>query len=252
LPIADLIVLLRDELLVRVDTDQEKVGEIWKPNTSSREASITARVLAVGPEQHYYTGGERVVLGLFSGVTLALEGIDTEDQVRVLKPEAVLALLPNTLLHADLRVQEVYGLEDVEAAEWCCAPPGRLLVEREEMPLRRGKIHIPEGIRTSTRAHEATVVHTGASVEGFAPGERVLLTTMVLGRSIAFGIHPCRTLWLVTPSQILCKLAAEPEEGQILDNCGEHRLAHWHESPVLTDPVDHAPILDEADPGGLR
>jgi hypothetical protein len=246
MPIADLIVLLRDELLVRVDPECAKVGAVWKPDTSMREASVTARVLSVGPESRHYQGGERVVLSLFSGTTLALEGIDVEDQVRVVKPEHVLALLTagSTLVYE--------AMANAAGADYVTAPAGHLLVEREEMPLKRGKIHIPPNSRTQTRAHEAVVVHVGAGVEGFEPGERVLLTTMVLGRSIAFGIHPCRTLWLVTPSQVLCKLRGEPEEGKMLTNQGGHALAHWQESPILTEPETGGPALDEGDPRGLR
>jgi co-chaperonin GroES (HSP10) len=249
--IADLIVLLRDELLVRVDPECAKVGEIFVPSTAAQAPSVTARVLAVGPESRSYQGGERVVLSLFSGTTLALEGIDVEDQVRVVKPEHVLALLPEWDSSGEVHIGRL-GLADWACSEWAKAPPAHLLVEREEMPLQRGKIVIPPNTRTQTRAHEAVVVHVGAGVEGFEPGERVLLTTMVLGRSVAFGIHPCRTLWLVTPSQVLCKLRGEPEEGKMLTNQGEHALAHWQESPILTEPETGGPALDEGDPRGLR
>jgi co-chaperonin GroES (HSP10) len=241
--IADLIVLLRDELLVRVDPESAKVGEIFVPSTAAQAPSVTARVLAVGPESRHYQGDERVVLSLFSGTTLALEGIEVEDQVRVVKPEHVLAWL-YPFDHVDLT--------EAKFADLVHAPPAHLLVEREEMPLQRGKIHIPPNSRTQTRAHEAVVVHVGAGVPDFERGERVLLTTMVLGRSIAFGIHPCRTLWLVTPSQVLCKLRGEPEEGKMLTNQGEHALAHWQESPILTEPETGGPALDEGDPRGLR
>jgi co-chaperonin GroES (HSP10) len=252
MPIADLICLLRDELLVRVDQESEKIGSFYRLDTSAKEPSQTARVLCVGPEQRFYQGGERVVLSLFAGTTLALEGIEVEDQVKVVRPEHVLALLPIKLVYADLSVKEDYGLSDIEAAEWCCAPPAHLLVEREEMPLQRGKIHIPPSTRTQTRAHEALVRHVGSGVQGFAPGERVLLTSMVLGRSIAFGIHPCRTLWLVTPGQILCKLKAEPEEGETLRNYGSHPLESWAASPELAEPDTGEVVLDEGDSRGLR
>lgn len=66
------------------------------------------------------------------------------------------------------------------------APPRKLLVQRAEQPLVRGRILIPEGIRSSTRASEATVISVGEGVSGFAVGDGLLLASSV-GQGIAFG-----------------------------------------------------------------
>jgi co-chaperonin GroES (HSP10) len=239
--IADLIVPLRDDLLVRVDPATEKVGEIWRPDTAAPGPSVIGQVLAVGPDQEYYRGGERVVLSQFAGTSLALEGVSVEDRVKVVHPQHVLAILADD---ADLdRLGPPLG---------AFSPPWHLLVERCEMPLQRGRIHIPANSRTQVRAHEATVFSVGEGVAGFKLGESVLLTTMVAGRSVAFGPRGERTLWLVTPGQVLAKLREELPDGRSLFNEGEHSMQHWQEAPVLTQAVPAEPALDEGDPRGLR
>jgi hypothetical protein len=91
------------------------------------------------------------------------------------------------------------------------AKPGYLLVERVEMPARRGAILLPFATREYNRAAEA-VVHDSQAVEyEYLPGDVVVLTGTV-SRFMHFGEGEARrTLWMASPEHILMKLHALPE-----------------------------------------
>jgi hypothetical protein len=65
-----------------------------------------------------------------------------------------------------------------------------------------------EGYRGKTRSVEAVVVAIGEGVEGFTPGERVLLAH-ASGDEIRFGQRGERSLWKVPPSAVLAKIHVE-------------------------------------------
>lgn len=123
------------------------------------------------------------------------------------------------------------------------APPLHLLVERIELPLQIGRIHLPANIRKSTRSCEATIVSVGAGLqEEYREGETVLLSTNV-GRDIKMGMREERKLYRVTPSMILARIQGDApafaNEGEALQGIPEWELeAH-------TD-------IDEGSPEALR
>lgn len=123
------------------------------------------------------------------------------------------------------------------------APPLHLLVERFELPLQIGRIHLPPKVRKSTRSCEATIVSVGAGLQGeFTEGETVLLSTNV-GRDIKMGFREERKLYRVTPSMILAKI-----EGEVpaFVNRGEasQAIPEWE--------VEQQSYIDEGSPEALR
>jgi hypothetical protein len=109
----------------------------------------------------------------------------------------------------------------IEWADCVQAPPGKILVERVEMPVRRGKILLPDGYTGRTRSTEAVIRSRGGQLAPFPwVGQRVLISGSV-GKSIPFGIRGERTLWLCDPSAILAILRDEGVEQE-----PENPLAH--------------------------
>lgn len=103
-------------------------------------------------------------------------------------------------------------LDDLSCA---VAPPGYLLVERAEQPLRRGRIQIPDTYRGRTRSVEAIITSIGSGVQGFELGERVLLAH-ASGDEIRFeqrsvGRREERSLWKIPRSVILARVYGEDE-----------------------------------------
>lgn len=96
----------------------------------------------------------------------------------------------------------------IEELDRVSPPPGWLLVERAEQPLRRGRIAIPESYRGKTRSVETVIVAVGSGVEGFSRGERVLLAHSS-GDEIRFGAREEKSLWKVSPSSVIAKIHAE-------------------------------------------
>lgn len=85
------------------------------------------------------------------------------------------------------------------------APPHSLLVQRLEMPVRRGLIIIPDGVNTSTRSNEAVIVRVGSGQyqHPWVEGDRVFLSPSV---SRCFEFVGGVTLWLCYENQILAKI----------------------------------------------
>ena len=139
------------------------------------------------------------------------------------------------------------------------APPGHLLVEREEMPLQRGRIHIPAGIRMSTRSCEAVVRSVGEGlvatpVEGgsswrqplrelFSEGDRVFLAAGA-GRPIKLGLRGERTLYRITPSMVLARIVGEAATGIESKGIQPQEIADWE--------IEAASVIDEGEPEALR
>ena len=127
------------------------------------------------------------------------------------------------------------------------APPGYLLVERAELPTRRGKIHFAPGIISSTRSYQGAVVSVGAGLEEiFTEGEGVLLSTSV-GRVINMGLREEKKLYRVEPSLILARLD--------LDMLGEGAVENKGETPQQGAPdweVEMRSEIGEGTPEALR
>jgi len=200
-------------LLVRRDTLPDRAGDLHIPDSALRNMrSTSGTVLAAGPQcTEDLTPGRRVVFGEFSGTQVALEGVNAASDVIFLPDQDVLAVLDDRPFHhAGLQpLEQSLGLP-VELADDAHARPGRLLVERAEMPLTRGRIVLPAGISATTRCAEAVVRSVGAGVGGFAVGDAVLLTGNP-GRLMSFGPRGERRLFQVAPSAVLGKLKAPSE-----------------------------------------
>lgn len=134
------------------------------------------------------------------------------------------------------------------------APPGRILVHRLEMPLRRGKIIIPEGYNRSTIANEAQVISTGEGVTLFQVGERVFLSPSV---SRFFKFQGGIELYICSESQVLCRVKSPEEvEGagailpptEISQDPGDQMRDFYRESPTMRDK----PAVTEGDSRGKR
>lgn len=98
----------------------------------------------------------------------------------------------------------------LELCDFAKAKPGQLLVERVEMPAKRGAILLPYATREYNRAAEAVI--RSSSVEGYYLQDVVVLTGTV-SRFMHFGDgDERRTLWVATPEHILMKLERVPDE----------------------------------------
>lgn len=249
--IASLIVLLRDELLIRLDQPSEvyssgisvagKPYEIFKPEIAKGPSGVTAIILATGPDTtKIYSPGLRIGIVRHAGTGVGLVGIEHEEGVKVIRPEQVLMLLPGTTENA---------LLDPANFERTIPPPRHLFAERQEMPLRLGRFEPPPGYREHTRSAEAVIRQVAPDIENplVKAGDYVLLAPSVT-RWIGFGAREEREIWVLTEPQILCKLREEPAEGEAAVNEGESPFEDWS-GPVGEKFDDKIP---EGDPRGLR
>jgi hypothetical protein len=100
----------------------------------------------------------------------------------------------------------------LELLEYAVAKPGEILVERVEMPARRGAILLPYATREYNRAAEAVVRSSRADDDDYSTGDAVVLTGTV-SRFMHFGDGDARrTLWIATPQHILMRLHEIPDE----------------------------------------
>lgn len=141
------------------------------------------------------------------------------------------------------------------ASSFVEAPPGRILVHRLEMPLRAGKIIIPDGYTRSTIANEAQVISTGEGTTLFQVGERVFLSPSV---SRFFKFQGGIELYICSESQVLCRVKV-PEEAvgqagaslpatELSQDPGDQMREFYRESPTKRD----GPMVTEGDSRGKR
>lgn len=159
-------------VLVRRDVAPERVGSLWMADTSrSQLKSTSGVVLAVGEGcRSDLREGARIIFGEFAGTAISLEGVESDSSVLFLPDLDVLAILKSDAGEPG----EALGLP-MEWMDQARAREGMLLVERAEMPLMRGKIHLPPGTKKHTKAQEAVVRSVGRS--GLARRRRRLTRT---------------------------------------------------------------------------
>lgn len=221
----------RDLMLVRREpgNDAEWNG-LHLPASARKASDIRGTILEVGLESLYEVGTQ-VIMSRNSGTTVALlEG--NAEELAIVSPIDVLAILLSEYVGSAI---------PVDAA--LLAPPLHLLVERVELPLRIGRIHLPPKVRKSTRSCEATIVSVGAGIQDeYAEGETVLLSTNV-GRDIKMGMREERKLYRVTPAMVLAGIEAE---APALANEGEapQGIPEWE--------VEQQSYIDEGSPEALR
>lgn len=97
-----------------------------------------------------------------------------------------------------------------EMADRVLAPPGTLLIERDDVQKNyAGILLLSNEYRKYTLGSVATVISVGYGVTGWQKGDRVLLSATA-GRPIEFGEYRAdRTLWKINPGAIMLHLDAE-------------------------------------------
>lgn len=252
--IQDLIASVENaNLLVERDIPPDKVGEIILPEKQRADLRTTAgTVLMVGPKcEADVQPGSRILFGEMAGASVGLLG--EGDSRIIFLPDgdvlAVLSGLDEVLLDENTGAERWTGFGP--PLEWMAraqARPGKLLLERAEMPIMRGRIALPAGSRTHTRATEAVVRSVGNGVEGYEVGDRVQLAGLG-GRRIPFGYRGERELWSVAPSNVYGKYHEAPEAPVELGEKGFNVPTHILEEVGSKD----APLaFDEGDRRALR
>lgn len=123
-------------------------------------------------------------------------------------------------------------------------PPHCLLVVRDAAPEKINEIVVPFGYRDFTRTTTATVVKVGHLVDGFLPGDRLLLAASV-GKCMTFGPLEDVEVWRVLPAQVMLKLKATDKA----EHLGEHPLRNFQGDKKL---IESRIIFEEGDPRGPR
>lgn len=133
------------------------------------------------------------------------------------------------------------------------APPGYLLVMREEMPVQARGLWLPDGYRNHTLSGTAKIVsgellwiepfgHNTGLLSTFGPGTYCLLTASA-GKPIVFGYGgKTRTLARITPGQILAVLTKKVET----------KAENAPPLPLDADAMNYGNTFDVGDPKALR
>ena len=203
-------------LLIRRDVAPEKVGSIHLASSTRSNLRTTAgTVLGVGPAvQADIQVGSRVLFSEFAGSVVALEGIESRSDIIFLADLDVFAVLSDddgSRLEGDSEGEDSSLGLPLSWMARCRARPPYMLVERAEIPLTRGKLFLPPGSRQHTRATEVVVRDVGASVRGYAPGDRLQLASQA-GRDLAFGVRGERKLTQISPSSVFAVYREAPED----------------------------------------
>jgi co-chaperonin GroES (HSP10) len=181
--IFDILKPSRTWMLVREFERSSMMGTLHRPEKyedSSRPRSGV--VMSVGPAVMCLKPGNVAIWGFHSGQVNKMG-----NQAAVMLPEEeVMAYVESEDLLPSAHPDESW-IEHLKPRT------GQALVERLEQPIRRGRIHIPEGVSASTRSREAVVVAVADNVTSVEPGDGVLLGNSV-GRILNLGhrtLHPC-------------------------------------------------------------
>jgi hypothetical protein len=120
-------------------------------------------------------------------------------------------------------------------------PYGAMLIQRDERPTIARGIWIPDRTRQSTRAAMATVIRVSPEVREFKPGDRLLLAATVGAKQVRLGARGELVLEVCKPTQVLAVLE---EDGDLVENRGEHALANFTPAMLAGTPEP----FDEGDP----
>lgn len=117
----------------------------------------------------------------------------------------------------------------LEWAPFAQALPGRLLVQRLEMPIARGRIILPESSRRNTRSGEAIVKSVGegaSAIVGYdlEPGCQVLLSGLT-GRPIKFGLREEVELLDIPAGAVLALLPDSLKDAEV--SAHTEPMQHW-------------------------
>lgn len=216
----------RSLLMVQEDPTPDRTdGGLFVPDQSM--VPWTGVILDRGPwVGDDYSLGRRIMFRSRGGYLVGSEGVGTrEGAVRFIDQSLVLGFIDG---------EETLSLPSAEWAERAVAPPGTLLVERVEMPIRRGRIILPDGARIHVRSNETLIRSIGTGVEGYSLGQRVLIAHSV-GDELRFGDRGEIRLWKVHPDMILADVIEETPD-----------LRVYGDDP-LTDPGVVSDIVSSID-----
>jgi NADPH:quinone reductase-like Zn-dependent oxidoreductase len=95
-----------EQLLVRRDPPELRCGELVIPETSTLGVTTSGVIVKVGPRAHGFTEGDRVIFGILAGRALAMEGVSSEEEYRLLPASDVQCWIRNrpgqtTITHRD-------------------------------------------------------------------------------------------------------------------------------------------------------
>ncbi len=205
--------------------------EIVAPDTSRKSGETrTGRILLIGPDvPPFYAIGHRAIFSSMGGTKLSLEHHADGRELWLLSRREVFAVMDGD------------ESDDTLAEDWpshMSPPPGKLLVERCELPITRGRIIIPDGVNLSARSNEALVVAVGPDVTKFQVGDGVYLAESI-GKFIPIN-RDKRRLYLADLAQIL---------GRVDNPTGGGVIGEQH--PLMgadTLPREEEDRLDEGDP----
>jgi len=128
------------------------------------------------------------------------------------------------------------------------APPGKILVIRDEVALRVAGIWLPQGYRAHTRRAIATVLSIGPGCpEVAAVGERVLLAPST-GKKMVFGYtkNDEVEVWAIPPYSILAVLSGDADAVHGKPKPGKD------DAYIVSADGEPEDRFDEGDPRGLR
>ncbi len=215
--------------LLLVEPAEEALSLIARPETARPDDPDRGTIVAAGPEAPEWCAiGSQVIWYVSMGFGYQIDG----------KPYLLISPSDICLLVAE-------DLED----PWPAypggtprgeAPPGSLIIQRDEMAERYGqKIVVPTTYRSRARKTTGTVLMVGKGVDRFEPGQRVLLGA---GAGRAFFVGHAR-LYLVYPESVVATLQDEALEAE------ETRGQFKSFAPPAKDRLR---IEDRAEPGYER
>lgn len=186
--------------------------------------------------------GGRILWQPRGGHLIGAEGIGgKEHAIRMLDESQVLALL-------DPQAPESPSLSHDDWASLVHALPGWVLVERVEMPITRGRIHLPDSVSVHVRSNEVLVRSVGddPAADHLRVGQRCYLGGAI-GDKLRFGDRGETQLWRVPPDCLL---------GEIVGDEAPPLQPEDPEALLSVSPLPSAwegdEVYDEGDSRGIR
>lgn len=89
-----LLIPCGEQLLIRRDPPELRCGELVVPDTAALGVTTSGIVVKVGPRALGFAEGERVIFGILAGRPLALEGVSSKEEYRLLPASDVQCKIP--------------------------------------------------------------------------------------------------------------------------------------------------------------
>lgn len=244
-----------DRMLVRRDPPSRQLGVglggraiIAADTMQDMQPCRTGVVLKCGPSATY-TPGTRVAFGNFALMVLEEEKAENDAD-----GDSAIGLLNSSEVLCSFAApeEELARPLSVDGIAHARAPYGMMLVERSQIPNKRGAILLPHSYVSSIRSREAAVIDVhpilGAEVAHRYLGATVMLHESV-GRAIPFGLHKERLLFSISPSQVVAFIRAPV--GEVPDSIG-HLQALGDRKPINPADLEQDVAWDEGDRSAPR